>query len=56
MTQLIMNHGVSGCFGTSLAPSKGFSPSFNDGSAEGQPASQVVRPSRRCSVVPSARR
>jgi hypothetical protein len=55
MANLIMGHGVPGSFGTSLAPSKGFSLSFNGGSETGQPATQLVLPSRRCSILPSSR-
>ena len=53
MTQVILDHGVSGCFGTRVAPSKGFSASFNGGSEGGQLSTQGTRPSRRCSIVPS---
>ena len=38
MAQVIMPHGVSGCFGTSRALSKGFSLTFNGGSETGQPS------------------
>lgn len=55
MANLPVAHGVSGCFGTSLAPSKGFSFSLNGGSETGQPASQFVLPSRRCSIMLSSR-
>ena len=55
MAQIIMDHVASGCFGTSLAPSKGFSFAFNGGSETGQPASQFVLPSRRCSIMLSSR-
>ena len=47
--------GAAGCFGISLAPSKGFSLTFNGGSETGQPATQLLLPSRRCSILLSSR-
>ena len=54
MKQIIMPHGVSGFFSTSMALSKRLSTSLEDGSEAGQPVTQPVRPTRRCSTESSA--
>ena len=48
-----MGH-VAGSFSTRVALSKRFSTFFEDDSEAGQPTSQLIRPSRRCSIEPSA--
>ena len=50
---MIMGH-VSVAFSTNVALSKSCSTFFEDGSEVGQPTSQLLRPSRRCSIEPSA--
>ena len=45
---------VSGAVSTSVALSKRLSTFFEDNSEAGQPTSHLIRPSRRCSIEPSA--
>ena len=47
-------HGVSEVFSTSMALSKRLSTSLEDGSEAGQPVTQPVLPTRRCSTESSA--
>ena len=49
----MMGH-VSVSLSTRVALSKSLSTCFEEGSEAGQPPSQVLRPSRRCSIEPSA--